>query len=248
MSAFLPDLNALRADLESWFDTSVLVPDTAIQFGLVLVVLLVGGILGPRLQRLLTALFGQRQIWTELHGLSSRLAELSTPIVWLILFLLVSEVGAQTSWFGNHLLQTAASLAGAWVVIRLVSGFMQNRLLARILAWTVWGLALLVALGLFSATLDLLDGVGVTIGDIRLSLLSAVKAALALAILLWITLAASSALERRIKRSDSLTPTVQELIIKVTKIVLVTLAFLVAIGSLGIDLTTLARPSAGLWV
>ena len=240
MNAFIPNLNTLRADLESWFETSVLVPDTAIQASLVLVVLLAGGILGPRLRRLLAALFGQRQVWTELHGLSGRLAEQSTPIVCLILFLLVSELGAQTSWFGNHLLQTAASLAGAWMVIRLVSGFMRNRLLARTLAWAVWGLALLVALGLFSTTLDLLDGVGVTIGDVRLSLLSMVKAAFALAALLWITMAASGALERRIKRSDSLTPTVQELIIKVTKIVLVTLAFLVAIGSLGIDLTTLA--------
>ncbi len=240
MNAFIPNLNTLRADLESWFETSVLVPDTAIQVGLVLVVLLAGGILGPRLRRLLTALFGQGQIRTHPHGMIGRFAELSAPIVWLILFLLVSEAGAQTSWFGNHLLQTAASLAGAWVVIRLVSGFMQNRLLARALAWMVWGLAALVALDLFSATLDLLDGVGVTIGDIRLSLLSVVKAALALAVLLWITLAASSALERRIKRSDSLTPTVQELIIKITRIVLVTLAFLAAIGSLGIDLTTLA--------
>ena len=168
------------------------------------------------------------------------MTELSTPIVWLILLLLVAEAAGQTQWIDNHLLETAASLAGAWVVIRLVSGFIHNRLLARLLAWMVWGLALLVALDLFSATMDLLDGVGVTIGEIRLSLLSVVKSALALAALLWMTLAASSVLERRIKRSDSLTPTVQELIIKLAKIVLLTLAFLIAVGSLGIDLSTLA--------
>ena len=240
MSPFIPNLQALQADLQFWFETSVLVPDTAIQACLILIVLLVGGIAGSRLERRLTSSFGQRQVWTELHGLFGRIAELSSPIIWLVLFLLVSETGAQTSWFGNHLLQTAASLAGAWVVIRLVSGFMQSRLLARTVAWAVWGLAALFAVGLFNEALDLLDGVGVTIGEVRLSLLSVTKAALALAILLWAALAASRALERRIKRSDGLTPTAQELIIKVARIVLVALVFLVAIGSLGIDLTTLA--------
>lgn len=236
----MPNLQALGADLQSWFETSVLVPATAIQAGLILAVLLVGGIAGSQLRRRLTGAFGQRQIWIGLHGLIGRIAELSVPIVWLILLLLVSEAGAQTSWFENHLLQTAAGLVGAWVVIRLVSGFMLNRLLARTMALTVWGLAVLFALGLLNPTLSLLDGVGVTIGEVRLSLLSAVKATLALAILLWVTLAVSRVLERRIKGSDSLTPTVQELIIKIAKIALVTLAFLLAIGSLGIDLTTLA--------
>ena len=240
MNPFIPNLQALEADLQSWIETSVLVLATAIQGGLILVVLLVGAIAGSQLRRGLTRAFGHRQIWIGFHGLFGRVAELSVPIVWLILLLLVSEAGAQTSWFENHLLQTVAGLVGAWVVIRLVSGFMPNRLLARILAWTVWGVAVLFALGLLNPTLDLLDGVGATIGDVRLSLLSVVKGALALAVLLWVTLAVSKALERRIKGSDSLTPTVQELIIKIAKIVLVTLAFLVAIGSLGIDLTTLA--------
>ena len=236
----MPNLQSLQADLQSWIETSVLVPGNAIQAGLIVVVLLVGGIAGSRMRRLLASSFGQSQVWTEFHGLLGRIAELSSPMVWLVLFLLISETGAQTSWFGNHLLQTAAGLAGAWVVIRLVSGFMQNRLLARTVAWAVWGLAALFALGLFDAALSLLDGVGMTIGEVRLSLLSVTKAALALAILLWAALATSRALERRIKRSAGLTPTVQVLIIKVARIALITLVFLVAIGSLGIDLTTLA--------
>ena len=240
MSPIMPNLQSLQADLQSWIETSVLVPGNAIQAGLILVVLLVGRIAGSRMRRLLTSSFGQSQVRTEFHGLFGRIAELSSPIVWLVLFLLISETGAQTSWFGNHLLQTAAGLAGAWVVIRLVSGFMQNRLLARTVAWAVWGLAALFALGLFDAALSLLDGVGMTIGEVRLSLLSVTKAALALVILLWAALATSRAFERRIKRSADLTPTVQVLIIKVARIVLITLVFLVAIGSLGVDLTTLA--------
>ncbi len=49
----------------------------------------------------------------------------------------------------------------------------------------------------------------------------------------------SGVLERRISRADSLTPSVRVLVAKLTKIVLITLAFLIAINTLGIDLTAL---------
>ncbi|MDE0112057.1 MAG: mechanosensitive ion channel, partial [Albidovulum sp.] len=136
--------------------------------------------------------------------------------------------------------QSAASLIGAWVVIRLASGFIENEALASAVAWTAWALAALAALGLFGATMKLLDGVGMTFGEVRVSLLTLVEGVLYLGFLLWITLAVSHALERRIKKSRNLAPATQELIAKVLKIILVSLAFLLTIGSLGIDLTTLA--------
>ena len=149
------------------------------------------------------------------------------------------EAGAQTQFFGHRLTQVAASLAGAWVAIHLVSGFIRNDLVARLAAWIAWILAALVALGLFDATLTLLDDIGMTFGQVRISLLAIAKGTLALVVLLWMMLVLSNLLERQIKRSDNLTPTLQVLIAKIVKIVLVTIAFLVAIGSLGIDLTAL---------
>ena len=94
-------------------------------------------------------------------------------------------------------------------------------------------------MGLFDATVTLLDGIGMTFGQVRISLLAIAKGTLALVVLLWMMLVLSNLLERQIKRSDNLTPTVQVLLSKIVKIVLVTFAFLVAIGSLGIDLTAL---------
>ena len=70
-------------------------------------------------------------------------------------------------------------------------------------------------------------------------MLTVVKGVMALGILLWVTMSISNVLERRISRADSLTPSVQVLVAKLTKIVLITLAFLIAINSLGIDLTAL---------
>ncbi len=125
------------------------------------------------------------------------------------------------------------------MLIRLLSGFIRNDLLAGTVAWTSWVLAALVALGLFDVAVALLDSIGMTFGEVRISLLSLAKGGLALGVLLWLGLALSKTFDRRIKQSSSLTPSVQVLVVKVVKIALVTFAFLVAIGSLGVDLTAL---------
>ena len=157
----------------------------------------------------------------------------------LIFLWTAAEVGSQTDLFGNHLTRTVASLVNAWVVIRLVSGIIRHEVLARFIAWTAWTLAALTTLGLFDATVALLDGMAMTIGAVRVSVLTVVKGVMALGILLWVTVSISNVLERRIGRAESLTPSVQVLVAKLTKIVLITLAFLIAINSLGIDLTAL---------
>ncbi len=233
------NLPEVRASLEEWFLTYVLAAESAVQAGLILLALLFGRLLGPRLRRAIAAAPAFRTRHAELRGFVDRLAALSTPIVILLCLLIAVEAGAQTRLFGHRLTQIAASLAGAWVAIRLISGFISNDLVARLVAWIAWILAALVALGLFDLTIALLDGIGMTFGQVRISLLAIAKGILALGVLLWMALASSNLLERQIKQSDNLTPTVQVLVSKIVKIVLVTFAFLVAIGSLGIDLTAL---------
>ncbi|MYJ71696.1 MAG: mechanosensitive ion channel [Rhodospirillaceae bacterium] len=233
------DLPEFRAGLEAWVDTHVLAVDNAVQAALILLALLLGRLLGPKLRKAIAAATAGRARHAGVHDFVDRLAALSTPIVILLFLWIAVEAGSQTALFGHRLTQIAASLAAAWVAIRLVSGFIGNDLLARSVAWTAWILAALVAVGLFDATVVLLDSVGMTFGKVRISLLSLAKGVVALGILLWITSVLSRALERRISRAESLTPSVQVLVAKIIKIVLVVLAFLIAIGSLGIDLTAL---------
>ncbi len=232
----IPDI---RAGLEEWFVTDVLSTDNAVQAGIILLALLLGRLLGPRLRRAIDATSRNRMRHAEVLGFVDRLSALSTPIVILVFLWIAVEAGAQTQLFGYRLTQIAASLAGAWVAIRLISGFISNDLVARLVAWIAWILAALVALGLFDLTITLLDGIGMTFGQVRISLLAIAKGTVALGVLLWLVLVLSNLLERQIKQSDNLTPTVQVLVSKIVKIVLVTFAFLVAIGSLGIDLTAL---------
>ena len=241
MNQFIQGLKLpeLRASLEAWVGTHVLAPDNAVQVGLVVLALVLGGFLGPRLRRFILSATQHLDRRVGVRNFLGRLAALSTPIIVLLLLWIAVEAGSQSALFGHRLTQIAASLAGAWVLIRLLSGFIGNELLARSVAWIAWILAALVALGLFDASLVLLDSVGMTFGQVRISLLSLVKGSVVLGVLLWVVLALSNALERNIKRSDSLTPSVQVLIAKIARIALVSFAVLVALGSLGIDFTAL---------
>ncbi len=233
------DFSEIRATLESWIDSHVLVVDNAIQAVLILLSLAAARLLGPRLRRVIGNLSENQTKRVEVQGVLLRLAGLSTPIVVLAFLWIVAEAGMQSALFGHYLTQTAAILAGAWVAIRLASGIIRNDLLSQIVAWTAWSVAALAALGLFDAAVTLLDGVGMTFGEVRISILSLAKAALILGLLLWIFAMVSTVLERRIGQSKDLTPSVQVLITKIIKIVLIILAFLITIGGLGIDLTAL---------
>ena len=241
MNQFVQWLNDLElgAAVLGWLDTHVLVLDNAMQIGLIVLALLLGRLLGLRLRQLIESLSEGRSRRTDIRGIVARLGAHSNPITILIILWIAAEVGTRTDLFGNHLTRTVASLVSAWVVIRLVSGLIRNEILARFIAWTAWSLAALTTLGLFDTTVELLDGMAMTFGEVRVSVLTVVKGVMALGILLWVTVSISNVLERRISRAGSLTPSVQVLVAKLTKIVLVTLAFLLAINSLGIDLTAL---------
>jgi small-conductance mechanosensitive channel len=95
-------------------------------------------------------------------------------------------------------------------------------------------------LNLLDPTTDLLDGIALTLGSLRISALTIIKAVLSLAVLLWLATVASRVLERRITTLPNLTPSLQVLLSKLLKIVFIVIAVVVALNSVGIDLTAFA--------
>jgi small-conductance mechanosensitive channel len=121
------------------------------------------------------------------------------------------------------------------VVIRLTASLVRDPVWPKAVALTVWTSAALNILELLQPTIALLDQLGLTLGGLRISALTMIKAMLALAVLLWVATFASRLLESRIKSAPNLTPSVQVLFTKLLKIVLVTIAVVAALGSFGID-------------
>jgi len=134
---------------------------------------------------------------------------------------------------------SATALLMAWIGIRLLSYVVRSPVWSRIIFVTAWSLAALEILGLLDRIEASLADIGFTYGAARISALNVVRALIVLAVLLWLAALLRSFLERRISHVETLTPTLQVLLVQALKLVLPTLAVLVALPVLGINLTAL---------
>ena len=175
----------------------------------------------------------------QLRRTAAALEPLTLPIVWLLLQWLALLVAAQ-AMLPHQLIKIVASLITAWVVIRLTTTLVRDRIWSRFIAIAAWTIAALNILNLLDPASELLDGIAVTFGSLRISALIIIKAALSLAILLWLAAMAGRLLERRIVTLPNLTPSLQVLLSKLFKIVFTIIAVAIALSSVGIDLTAFA--------
>lgn len=228
-------LTALAEQAWAWLLANVFVPATAIQMVVSAIVLTVAIVvarkLRPRLERI-----EPKPVFARLLRV---LQDLLLPLVWLVLQWL-AMLTAQTMTWPSYFLELVATLLTAWAVISLVSRLARDPLWSRVIAWTAWSIAALNILNLLEPTIAILDSAAVTFGTLRISLYTVVKSTLALAILLSVAMYVAGLLESRIRTSRNLSPSVQVLFSKSLKIVLISLAVIIAIRSVGIDLTALA--------
>ncbi|MEJ2638479.1 MAG: mechanosensitive ion channel, partial [Desulfosarcinaceae bacterium] len=233
----------LLAQLQALWETlrnSALNLNTLAELGVILLVLLLARLfarpLAKRLQRLL-----EKRRWADrlpgqlFHSLSAILFGLCA-----VLMLRIGAVAVSKFEWSVFLLDTAARLMTAWVLIRLTTAMLRDSNWARLLSTTVWVIAALHILKLFGPTIDLFDQLAVQLGGVRISLLLLIKGVIVFTVLLKLAASASVLLEKRIFSLEELTPSVQVLLSKALKITLLTVAVLVALSSLGINLSAFA--------
>lgn len=175
------------------------------------------------------------------------IASLIFPLVWVTGLAMASLVAVFFQW-PHAFVSVVVHLLAAWLVVRLASIMVRDPIFSRLVALTAYTLATLSILGLLGPILELLDSLAVTIGNFRLSLYTVLEAMLALGILLWLAVLLSGILERRIYALPNLTPSVQLLIGKFLKVSLITIAVVIALSSVGLDISAIALFSGGLGV
>jgi small-conductance mechanosensitive channel len=163
---------------------------------------------------------------------------LALALVWLGLLSLTLLAAGVARW-PHHLIEIAASLLTAWVVIRLVSQAAPSPTWAKLITWAVWSVAALSILRMLEPTVAMLDAVALETPKLRISLYSVIKSAIALAVLLTIASYVTRLFEARIRASRTLSASAQVLFAKAFKATLVALAIVIGIHSLGIDLTAI---------
>jgi len=187
--------------------------------------------------------------WLVLHRplATERLVPLIIPTVWAIGLWISISVAQYGDW-PHAVAQIALDLLLAWLVIRLAVEMVPNPVLARLIAVLAWSVAALHITDLLGFTLQLLDSAAITVGGLRISLLTVTKGVLSLTVLLWAATLVSTLFDRRITRVSQITPRARVLLGKLLKTTLVSLAVLLSLASIGVDLSTFALFTGALGV
>jgi len=214
--------------------------DTLIEVAVIIVALfmayLIAHPLKKRLQRVLDAL-----TWRD--RVPGRLVNVFLPLFFFLFAILLLWVGSETLAgykLPTALVDTAARLLTAWLIIRLSTAMLKDSTWARLLSLAAWLIAALHILNLLIPVINLLDQLAIDLGGVRISMLLLIKGVIVFAVLLKLASSASSLLEKRILSFEELTPSVQVLLSKALKITLLAVAVIVALSSLGINLSAFA--------
>lgn len=232
-------LEQLALQAWDWLLAHVFIWPTAVQAAIVVGAMLLAKVLAPHLAKLIerTADHPRCPGWLK-HKVRAQ-AALSFAFVWLVIqwFTVFAAIGAE---WPHRLMESVVSLLTAWVVIRFASSFIRDPGWSRTLAVVAWSVAALNLVGLLDPTIRTLDNMGLNMGDVRLSVLGIIKAGLVLMVLLWVAGAISRVIEHRLDSSSTLSPSARVLLGKFIKVILIVIAILAALESIGIDLTALA--------
>jgi small-conductance mechanosensitive channel len=217
-----------------WLLTNVLVLNNAVQAAVGVLTLLLALLIAKRVRPWLARYRDHRQV-----GRGVVIAEyLAMPVVWFALLWLAMTIMGLTER-PTALLRTVVTLLAAWIAIHLASQFVRNPAWAKLIAWAAWSLAALIILDVLEPMIGVLDAQAIW-PDSDISVWDVIRSTIALAVLLSVAMYLASLLESRIRTSQTLSPTVQVLFTKSLKMVLISVAVLVAINNVGIDLTALA--------
>ncbi len=210
------------------------------QLAIIVVIFVLSGVAGkiiePRLEERARAIKGN-------PGLLRVVVATLRRVRWIffvaVLYVALTVLRAYTWPSRSYMISIVVSLATAWVVIAVLSRIIRNRAVARTVAWVGWIYVAANILQITDGIENFLDGISIDAGSYRLSLLLALKAIIILTVTLWLATMLGNFLDRRLQSTEELTPSIRVLLGKVVKIVLVVLAGVFALSSIGIDLTAL---------
>ncbi|MCE5974144.1 mechanosensitive ion channel [Sinirhodobacter sp. WL0062] len=245
----LKAIQSIWAQIEIFFRSMVL-PSRLWQFAIIL------GCLGiAHLGRMWLA--PKVDDWARQHELSTRQMRAAillrkrirgmifVVLAWISVFVL-SEMSSFYS--RRFLVDLAATLVTAWLVVGLITRLINNRFLRRIVTWGAWIYVTLHYLGFADEAASILDGAAIDLGGFRLSALAVLKALALTALLIAGARIVTGRATARIRGNEDISPSMAELVIKVMQVVFYGAAFFIGLKSVGFDLTGLAVLSGAIGV
>lgn len=236
MDEILARFNEIFVSVKGWAEVNLLTYESVMQIGVIVTLYLLCSFICSRLKPFMHKVLEKKTFYqkTELY-----LKALYLPVLWWLTTFSAWQI-TESLGYPIILLRMASTLIAVWLVISIVTLMIESEFFSKIIRVTVWFLAILNIFGLLNPFITFLDETNFTIGDNNLTLLGTITGVVSSIVLIWGALFFSTYIESKLRGSPNVTPSARVLLSKISRIVLVVLAFLFAISSMGIDLTALA--------
>jgi small-conductance mechanosensitive channel len=171
---------------------------------------------------------------------------LSLPVIMVFLLWIARGVAQHFDWaFGLYYI--AKVLLIAWILSRLIISLImfqvkvtRSRTIAVLFTFVIWLVAMLEISHLLNPAISLLDNISLNFGKFRLSLLHLIEGGLLLLVFLFLGRRTHEAFSNWVKTIPNVSPSSQVLFFKLFKVGFYTLAIIIVLGGLGLDLTNIA--------
>ena len=220
---------------EIWKDPSIQL-QFSILIGLIVFVFALTKITKP----LFISLSGDNENNTLKKLFWNNISRMVAPLYLLTSCILAVAVVERFSISSQELIRPFTSAAGAWAAYRLISGFIKSRAWLRLVAVLAFTLAALHSFGLLETTIELLNLLAFNVGDRIISILDIMNGGVILLILLWVSSLLGSSGEKKIRKLPHLPPSLQVLLAKILRVILVFISFAIALSTIGLDLSSFA--------
>jgi small-conductance mechanosensitive channel len=171
---------------------------------------------------------------------------LSLPVIMVFLLWIARGVAQHFNW-AYGLLYIAKVIVIAWILSRLIISLImfqvkvtRSRTIALLFTFVIWLVAMLEISHLLNPAITLLDNIALNFGKFRLSLLHLIEGGVLLLVFLFLGRGAHEAFSNWVKTIPNVSPSSQVLFFKLFKVGFYTLAIIIVLGGLGLDLTNLA--------
>ena len=179
------------SSLWHWFTQNALTVKTLLELAVIAFGLLMAVLFARPVKKQLRRLLETRN-WSD--RVQGKLSSAFLPLITYVLGILMLWIGIKAVGryeLPTSLIQTAARLLTAWLIIRFTTAMLRDSRWSRLFSITAWSVAALHILNLLGPTIDLLDQLAITLGGVRISLLLLIKGVIVFTVLLKLASSAS---------------------------------------------------------
>ena len=172
----------------------------------------------------------------------------SNPLLWfkrnrsfLIFWILITVVSIICDYliFETPIFRFLSILGGAWIFIGLITSLIPKLFWAQSAAAVIYFATGVLGFSNIESSIETLRGFSFNVGSTKISAWSILSGIFAFALSLWIVMAISGVIETQIQRIPRISASLKVLIAKMMRITFITIAIIVAMSSVGIDLSAI---------